>query len=638
MCGIAGFTQPGLQARGQLQAMLDAIAHRGPDGSGLFLDGGLALGHCRLAIIDLGGGRQPRVDAATGDALSFNGEIYGHRLLAEDLARSGVVLRDRCDTEVLFQLIRRDGLHAAVERIGGMFAFAYRDGRSGDIHLVRDRYGEKPLYYGVAGSQLVFGSEAGAILAHPAFRHAAPDQAAAYQLLQFEYVPGEASGWAGIRKLRPGTMLRFANGRAEVAEYWRPQVGGGPRVSDGEAVNRLDALLQGAVERQGLADVPLGVFLSGGLDSSLLTAIAARRNPGITAFTVSVGGHGFDETHHAVAVARHLGVAHQVVRLDEADVLTAADAVQAALSEPLADSSLLPTWLVCRAARECMKVALGGDGADELFAGYPNFQAQRLAGLMRLLPVASGTALSAALGRLPVRGGYMSWPFKLAQLSQGFGQAPSRQSAYWMAPFGPAAMTRLWSADVDQDALLEQAFPAIEPHPGADALLRSFLTGYLPDDILMKTDRAAMFNGLEVRAPFLDRDLAEYASALPTRLKLRGGVGKWALKQVARRYLPDRIVHRRKHGFGVPIGALLRTVLRERCMDTILSRRNPVAAWFNPAEIERLAGEHMSGARDHGKRLWALHILFTVAGRHPAATRATPARTEGGHALIGMHA
>ncbi len=638
MCGIAGFTRPGLQARGQLQAMLDAIAHRGPDGSGLFLDSSLALGHCRLAIVDLSGGAQPRVDAATGDALSFNGEIYGHRALAEDLARSGIALRDRCDTEVLFQLIRRDGLPAAVARIDGMFAFAYRDGRSGSLHLVRDRYGEKPLYYGIAGGQLVFGSEAGAVLAHPAFRQAVPDQAAAYQLLQFEYIPGQASGWAGISKLRPGTMLRFADGRAEVAEYWRPHVGGGA-VQDAEAVDRLDALLQDAVGRQGVADVPLGVFLSGGLDSSLLTAMAARHNPDITAFTVQVGGHGFDETPYAEEVAHHLRIAHEVVHLGDADVLAAADALQATLSEPLADSSLLPTWLVCRAARQRMTVALGGDGADEMFGGYPNFKAQRLAGLMRLLPAASGAALSGALGRLPGRGGYMSLPFKLAQLSQGFGQAPARQSAYWMAPFGLAAMAQLWSADVDQGALREQAFAAAGPQPGegVDGLLHGFLTGYLPDDILMKTDRAAMFNGLEVRAPFLDRAFAEYACALPTRFKLRRGVGKWALKQVARRYLPDRIVHRRKHGFGVPIGALLRTLLRERCEDTILSRCNPVAPWFNPAELERLVQEHMTGARDHGKRLWALHILFTVAGRQSAPARAMPAR-DAGRRLIGMPA
>ena len=628
MCGIAGFSAPGRDARTQLRAMLDAVAHRGPDGSGVFIDDGVAFGHCRLAVIAPDGGAQPRVDAATGDALTFNGEIYGHRALARSLAASGVRMRDGCDTEVLFQLIRRDGLDSALQQVDGMFAFAYRDGRTGAVHLVRDRFGEKPLYYGIAAGQLVFGSEAGAVLAHPAFRHAAPDQAAAYQLLQFEYVPGTASGWTGIHKLRPGTMLRFAGGRADVAEYWRPRVAGSPPASDAEAVNRLDALLQDAVARQCVADVPLGVFLSGGLDSSLLTAMAARLNPAITAFTVQVGGHGFDETPHAVDVARHLGVAHRVVRLGDADVRDAADAMDTMLSEPLADSSLLPAWLVCRAARQYMTVALGGDGADEVFAGYPNFRAHRLAGLMRLLPAASGTALAGALGRLPGRDGYMALPFRLAQLSQGFGQATDRQSAYWMAPFGPAAMSRLWAADVDQDGLREGAFAALGPHPvgGTDGLLHGFLTGYLPDNILMKTDRAAMFNGLEVRAPFLDRAFAEYACALPHGLKLRGGTGKWALKQVARRYVPDRIVHRRKHGFGIPIGGLLRTLLRGRCQDTILSRRNPVAPWFKRSEIERLLQEHMSGARDHGKRLWALHTLFTVAGRRPATLGAS-ART-----------
>ena len=619
MCGIAGVSPPGRNAHAAVQAMLDAIAHRGPDGSGMFVDGGVAMGHCRLAIIDLAGGAQPRVDEATGDALTFNGEIYGHRALADDLTRSGVVLRDGCDTEVLFHLIRRDGVRRALDRIGGMFAFAYRDGRTGDLYLARDRYGEKPLYFGVRSGQIVFGSEAGAVLAHPAFRGSAPDLAAAYQLLQFEWLPGDRSGWTGIHKLRPGALLRFAGGKVEAAQYWRPQIGGGPPVRAAEAVDRLDALLQAAVARQCVADVPLGVFLSGGLDSSLLTALAARHNPGLTALTVQVGSRGFDETPYAAEVARHLGVAHQIVRLDDADVARAADALAASLSEPLADSSLLPTWLVCRAARARMTVALGGDGADELFAGYPNFQAQRLAGLMRLLPAKAGAALAAGLARLPA-GGYMALPFRLAQLSHGFGQPVERQSALWMAPFGPAGMAQLWAPGVDQDALRQQAFGALPPQPGGgvDGLLHAFLAGYLPHDILTKTDRAAMFNGLEVRAPFLDREFAGYAAALPTRMKLRGRTAKWALKQVARRYLPDGIVDRRKHGFGVPIGSLLRTVLRDRCRDTVLSRRNPAAAWFRREALERMVAEHMSGTRDHGKPLWALHVLFTVAGRQPA--------------------
>ncbi|MBV8916070.1 MAG: asparagine synthetase B, partial [Acetobacteraceae bacterium] len=240
MCGIAGFTAPGRDARQWLDRMLDAIAYRGPDGRGTFIDADLALGHLRLAIIDLAGGAQPRVDRATGDALTFNGEIYGYRNLADELRAAGVPLCDQSDTEVLFQLLRRVGVRKALERIGGMFAFAYRDGRTGALHLVRDRFGEKPLYCGVAGVGVVFGSEAGAVRAHPAFQAAAPDLAAAYQLLQFEYVPGQASGWEGIEKVPPGSILTFDNGRVTVERYWRPRVGGGQRaVPEREAVAQL---------------------------------------------------------------------------------------------------------------------------------------------------------------------------------------------------------------------------------------------------------------------------------------------------------------------------------------------------------------------------------------------------------------
>lgn len=605
--------------------MLAAIAHRGPDGTGHFIDGDLALGHCRLAVIDLAGGAQPRVGLATGDALAFNGEIYGYRSHAEALRRAGVLLRDQSDTEVLFHLIRRYGVRGAVKRIDGMFAFAYRDGATGDVWLVRDRFGEKPLYYGIAAGQLVFGSEAGAVLCHPAFHAAQPDLAAAYQLLQFEYLPGAASGWTGIQQLAPATILRWHAGDADLQQYWRPSIGSSVRVSDAEAVNTLDDLLREAVGRQMVADVPVGVFLSGGLDSSLLTALAARTASNITALTVRVERSGFDESGFAADVARHVGVRHDVVTLTDADLTDALDALDRHLGEPLADSSLLPTWVVCRAARRRMTVALGGDGADELFAGYPNFPVQRLAGLMRRLPAVSGAWLARAASAIPATGGYMKLPFLLAQLGQGFGQPTARQSFHWMAPFDPAGLRTIWANGVLRDGLGEgagdAAFAEVDSASaesgagGLDRLLHQFLTTYLPGDILTKTDRASMFNGLEVRSPFLDRAFAEYACGLPGHLKLRGHTRKFALKQVARRYLPDRIVDRRKHGFAAPIGTLLRETFRERCTDALLSRSNPVATWFDRAVLERIVGEHMAGQRDHGKRLWALYVLTTVASR-----------------------
>ncbi len=624
MCGIAGFTSPDRDAREVLAAMSRALTHRGPDGGGRFIDGDIAFGHRRLAIIDPKGGAQPRVDPETGDALVFNGEIYGYRELAEELRREGVPLADRSDTEVLFQLIRKKGLAGALARIDGMFAFAYRDGRTHALHLVRDRFGEKPLYFGVRGEELVFGSEASAVLAHPAFRDCLPDPLTAYRFLLFEYLPGNGSGWAGIEKLDPGTILSFEKGRIRRERYFHPRLTPHTQgaVDEDAAVERLGALLFAAVKNRVVADVPVGILLSGGLDSSLVAALAAQASPGLVAFSVRVADEGFDETPHAAAVARHLGLSHQIVELGKGDLLEAFDAIAAKLSEPLGDSSLLATYLVCRAARRLMTVALGGDGADELFAGYPNFVVQRYARLMRLIPPVIGRLAGRAVSALGAGEGYMNRRFLLRQLAQGLGAAPEHQSFLWMAPFGREEMARLWRPEALPRNAAFEAFEMIDRHaagtghlPSVERLLHLFLVTYLPEDILLKVDRASMFNSLEVRAPFLDREVAEFACALPTRLKLNGSGGKYLLKRLGRRHLPREIVTRKKHGFAVPIGSLIRTLFWERCRDTLLSQDNPVAGWFDHRALEKLLEEHKAGRCDHGKKLWALTILFLVAGR-----------------------
>jgi asparagine synthase (glutamine-hydrolysing) len=637
MCGLAGFTAPGPEARLVLAAMNGALAHRGPDGSGIFVDRTIALGHTRLAIIDLAGGAQPRIDEASGDALIFNGEVYGYRALAEELRAAGVALRDRSDTEVLFQLIRREGVRRAVARIDGMFAFAFRDGASGALYLVRDRFGEKPLYYGLARGRLVFASEVGALLCHPDFRDAAPDRLAAYSFLLFEYLPGNLSGWSGIEKIEPGTILTFTNGRISRERYWRPLVHGGTAqaVDEREAAEQLGALLLASVRRRVVADVPVGVFLSGGIDSSLITALAKEAAPDLTAFTVRVGVESFDETPHAIAAAQHLGVRHEIVDLGPADLVDAFDAIGDKLGEPLGDSSLLPSYLVCRAARRLMTVALGGDGADELFAGYPNFTLQGFAPALRLVPAAAGRWLGRAVAALPQGEGYMNRRFLLHQLSHGLGAPIARQSFLWMAPFGPSEMAGLWRAEALPHHALADAFAPIDARAAeatglsaVELLLYLFLVTYLPEDILTKTDRASMFNSLEVRAPFLDREVAEYAGALPARLKLAGRRGKVVLKRLAAQYLPAAIVERKKHGFAVPIGSLIRTLFRERCADLLLSRTNPAAAWFERSAIERLLSEHQAGRHDHGKKLWALTMLFRVAEPRFAPPLAEPRAAE----------
>jgi asparagine synthase (glutamine-hydrolysing) len=634
MCGIAGFTNPAPGAHRILAEMNATLGHRGPDGSGIFVDHGIALGHTRLAIIDVSGGAQPRVDQASGDALVFNGEIYGYRGLAAELGGRGLPLRDRSDTEVLFQLIRREGVRRAVERIDGMFAFAFRDGATGTLYLVRDRFGEKPLYYGMLGEEIVFASEVAALQCHPGFSDVMPDRMAAYNFLLYEYLPGTESGWQGIAKLEPATILSIRDGHVAIEQYWRPPMEPASPAAhrEPEAADRLEELLSASVRERVVADVPVGVFLSGGLDSSLITALALKAAPDLTAFSVRIGQDSFDETPHAVEVARHLGVRHRVVALDDSDLTAAFDAIAEKLAEPLADSSLLPTYLVCRAARSLMTVALGGDGADELFLGYPNFAVQPFAQAMRFIPASAAGLVERLMDALPGDENYMNRRFLTAQLAQGFGAAAARQSFLWMAPFGPNRMAALWRPSaLPEAALRDGTFAAVDRRAaeagkvtGVERLAYQFLTTYLPEDILTKTDRASMFNSLEVRAPFLSRALAEYACRLPTRLKLRRGVKKYILKRLACRYLPEQIVHRKKHGFAVPIGSLIRTLFWTRCRDVLMSSGNPVAGWYRRDAIEALLSEHASGRIDHGKKLWALYILYSVAGRQGKPSSATP--------------
>jgi len=633
MCGLAGFTRlPGAaddaEARALVERMLAPIAYRGPDATGIHLDSGIALGHLRLTVIAPEGGAQPRVDEASGDALSFNGEIYGYRDHAEALKRDGVVLRDRSDTEVLFQMIRRLGVEGALARLDGMFAFVYRDGATGTVTLARDRFGEKPLCYGIAGGQLVFASEVKSLRRHPAFAAAPFDAAAIGQYLSFDYIPGARTPFAGVARVRPGHAVRFANGRVEERAYFNlPRSGAAERASpaaesETAALERIEALLDRSIRERLVADVPVGVFLSGGIDSSLVAALAARHAPGITAFTIQMDEESYDETPFAAAVARQHGLRHEVARLAGGELIRALDAVEARLDEPFADPSIVPTFLICEFARRHVTVALGGDGGDELFAGYAPFKLARFQAAMGCLPRGLGRTLRAAAARLPANGGYMSLDFVLGQLAAGFGRPAPTQLFHWMAPFDDGERAALLTDDVraalpaDPFAPVTEALGAGLGAPFDDAVGRMqylFAALYLPGDILFKVDRASMYNSLEVRAPFLDRRLAEAAFALPSRLKLRGAETKYLLKRLALRHLPPDLVHRPKHGFAVPVAGLMRGALRSRVADTLLDPANPFASWFRRPALEAMLRDHASGRRDHRKRLWSLYSLFRFA-------------------------
>ena len=621
MCGIAGFPHPGGDAPAVLADMVATLSHRGPDGEGAFVDKAVALGHRRLAIIDLQGGAQPRVDKDSGDALVFNGEIYGYRELAGELRDQGVRLADRSDTEVLFWMIRRFGVEGALERIDGMFAFAFREGKSGRIYLARDRFGEKPLFYGLRDGALVFASEIKAMHRHPAFSAAALDREAVYRYLTYEYLPGESSGFEGILKLRPAHLLIFEDGVARSESYWRPRyVAGEPTLDETRALDRLEELLADSVRRRLVADVPVGLFLSGGVDSGLIAAMAARQSSSVKAYTVRMPEASYDETPHAARVAEHCGLDHEVVELSNTDVLEAFQAIGENIDEPLADYSLLPTYMVCKAARRGLTVALGGDGGDELFAGYSTFKARRFSSLMALLSPALGGALRWGLDRLPPAGGYMNPNFVVRHVSQGFGTRPEHQPYLWMAPFTEAEKTRLWNREflppaVDTFAPIDQWLAAGAPADPVARILYLFTVTYLPEDILAKVDRASMYNSLEVRAPFLDRAFAEFALSLPAEWKIRGLETKYILKKLAARHLPGQTVYRPKQGFGLPLSDLLRGPLHEPVRDVLLDAANPVAGWFEKPAIERYLNEHGQGKRDHRKKLWTLYVLFMAAAR-----------------------
>lgn len=624
MCGLVGFTSPGPAeaARGIVEAMLAPIRHRGPDADGVHVDCGLALGHVRLAVIDLSGGRQPRCDGPEEAALAYNGEIYGYRNLAAQLQDDGIVLCDRSDTEVLFQMLKMRGVEATLGEIDGMFAFAYREATTGRLFLARDRFGEKPLFYGLHKGALVFASEVRAIRRHPLFRNCDFEKEAVARYLTLQYLPGMDSGYEGIKKLPPGHLLEFRNGEIQLKPYWQPKPGLGKRHSESpaERISHLEGLFSESVRQRLVADVPVGVFLSGGLDSSLVAAFAARHMNAVTAFSVRMEGESFDETPFARTTAEHIGIPHELVEFGQTDLLHAFDSVVEHLDEPMADASLLPTFLVCRAARRKVTVALGGDGADELFAGYPNFKARRLGALMALTPRVAGSALRLAIDSLPSSERYMGLGFRLRQLSYGFGHHPDHQTHQWMAAFSAAEQRSLWrseAAPVEADGGLGRQVSHILSKSGCedgfDRLQYMFIVGYLAEDILTKVDRASMYNSLEVRAPFLARDFAEYALSLPRCDKLKGLETKSLLKRMALRHLPESVVRRRKHGFAPPLASMLRGPLKSRIGNVLFDAGNPLAGWFRREEIERYWRDHQSGRRDHHRKLWTLGMLMRVA-------------------------
>jgi asparagine synthase (glutamine-hydrolysing) len=630
MCGIAGFFRPGDSApvppdeRAALQRMNDAITHRGPDEEGLWCGPGVGLAARRLSIIDVAASHQPQVGPSGQTVCVFNGEIYNFAAIRQELIAAGHRFETNGDTEVLPHAYERWGIDGMLQRLNGMFAFAIFDGRSGELFVARDRLGIKPLYFGRFGQTCLFGSELKSLVLHPAAeRSICPDALARYLML--EYVPSPRSIYRGIDKVVPGHYVRVGpDGVVQSRRYWsidwaatEPR----PATDDVDAWGELlTETLTDAIRLRLVSEVPIGSLLSGGVDSSAVSALMAGLVPDLRTFSIDFEEESFDESPFSQAVARRIGSRH-TARTFSADRFTEIlHAVRGFVDEPFADASILPTHFLSRTVKEeGVTVVLSGDGADELFAGYPTYYAQKVAKAALTVPgSAPAMKLASALAErwLPSSYDNVSTDYKVRRFLAGATLSPGRRQATWLGSFTEPEMRGVLDPDVRRQLAGDTPWSEIdalvaEPEGacGLERLCHLDLRTYMGDDILVKVDRASMAVSLEVRVPFLDHRVVELAAAMPWRHKLRGSEGKHVLKRAMRRHLPRQILTRSKKGFGMPVAHWLRGPWRELLLDTLGGGGAAKTGWFDQSAVDRLIDEHLSGRRDRRRPLWTL-LMF----------------------------
>ncbi len=603
MCGICGVAggDP-IESQELVGRMCDAMVHRGPDDEGGIQLDGVTLGSRRLSIIDIAGGHQPIHNEDSTVWVVQNGEIYNHLDLRKLLVSAGHVFTTQSDTEVLAHGYEEWG-ESMVERLNGMFAFAVLDRRRRRVLLARDRMGIKPLHYAVDGKRLVFASELKCLLCDPALRRDI-DPVALDEYLALEFVPSPRSIVRGISKLPPAHTLEWwlGSGIHRLHRYWAPTLeeenGSRGRNLD-EECEELRTVLRESVRKELISDVPLGVFLSGGIDSSAVTAMMSQLGTEVKSFSVGFAERSFDESRYARQVAQHLGTDHHELTLEPSMLLDLIPKLPTLLDEPLGDASIIPTYLLSAFTRRHVKVALGGDGGDELFAGYPTVQAHRLAGYYNRAPrVLRKGLIEPVVGRLPVSRANLSFDFRAKRFVSGAAHPVHERHRRWMGSFTAEERTALLSSDV-RGGLAAGGHVKLAELDGAELrdpinqVLLMDMRLYLENDILVKLDRASMMASLEGRVPLLNNDFVEYATRLPLTMKLRGLRSKFLLKRALRGLLPDSILNRPKKGFGIPVADWFRGPLKEQMLSVL-----------SPERIARKGGR-----RDNRKQLWTLCVF-----------------------------
>ena len=617
MCGIVGIVRSDTRAVDQalVGRMCEAIRHRGPDEDGFYFGSHVGLGMRRLSIIDLKGGQQPIHNQDSKAWIVFNGEIYNYLELRKKLEKLGHTFYTNSDTEAIIHAYDRYGADCP-KHLRGMFAFAIWDNRTQELFLARDRVGKKPLLYSALNNQLIFGSEFSALLLHPDIsRDIEPEALDHY--LSFMCVPAPLTAYRAIKKLEPGHSLRWRNGEIKIERYWQPDFSHKLDISEQEAGERAIDILREAVRVRLMSEVPLGAFLSGGIDSSTVVALMSQESSApVKTFSIGFEEQDFSELHHARRVAEHVGADHHefIVRPDAMEVLPL---LVEHYGEPYADSSAIPTYYVARETRKHVTVALNGDGGDESFAGYERYAAMRLAERYHRLPaLLRETIVEQAVSLLPTSEIRRSRVRDAKRFLTAASLPKVERYLRWVSVFDTEHKRSIYSEDFQHETngalagkLLEPWFERANGSGIVDAALLTDIMTYLPNDLLVKVDIATMAVSLEARSPFLDHHVIEFAASLPEKMKLRGLTTKYLLKRVLTRLLPAENLNRRKMGFGVPIGHWFRGTLQPFLRDTLVSEKALSRGLFKPQAIKQLIELHTRSERDYSHQLWTLLML-----------------------------
>ncbi len=618
MCGITGLVRSdGAPIDRELLARMNAaIHHRGPDEVGFYLNDGVGLAMRRLAIIDLKSGQQPIHNADRTAWIVFNGEIYNYRELRKDLESRGHSFYTDSDTEAIVHAYDEWGIDCP-KYLRGMFALAIWDERNKSLFLARDRVGKKPLLYAQVGGQLIFGSEFMALLQHPDVSRDV-NYEAIHHYLSFICVPAPLTAYRAISKLPPGHSLLWKNGEIKLERYWQIDFSNKISIDEEEAGERVVDLLRDAVRVRLMSEVPLGAFLSGGIDSSAVVALMAQESSEkVKTFSIGFEEQDFSELHHARRVAEHVGTDHHefIVKPDAMEILPT---LVEHYGEPFADSSAIPSYYVSRETRKHVTVALNGDGGDECFAGYERYAAMKVAQrYVKLMPAAIRNGVIRNVANALPQAQSRKNPLRKAQrFLDAASLGPVQRYLRWISAFDDQAKLNIYSDDFRHETAAFASIDFIAPWfakaNGAgivDALLLTDTMTYLPNDLLVKMDIASMTVSLEARSPFLDHHLMEFAASLPEHLKLRGMTTKYLLKRVLKKFVPEENLTRAKMGFGVPIGHWFRGSMKTFLRDTLLSDKALSRGLFDRDKVRQMVDQHVSHKRDHDSRLWSLLML-----------------------------